>query len=278
MAWKTQVVDRVPTYAGRVKMTPVSGQTNVYDLERADSPITEGTPINAALLNQKADKLVEGVTVYVSKSGSDITGTGASTAPFATIQAALNALPKNLGGFHAQIDIGAGTYNERVQIDGFTGGRLTLGVAGRDVVVSGISVWSSGLVRLNIPNITWATGQTGAMLYLGAGSQVAIMSNMVINGGGQSVIGISAEQGSSLVTAGTAVTVDSCASTAVAATTGAKIAFNRIAGSGNTAGALRADNGAVISYAVRTLEGTTLFTTSGGGRIFGGSQTNPAEY
>ena len=38
--------DRISLYPGRVKLTPVSGQTNVYDLERADEPLQEGTPLN----------------------------------------------------------------------------------------------------------------------------------------------------------------------------------------------------------------------------------------
>ncbi len=42
--------DRVPKYPGRVKFIPVSGQTNVYTMERADQPTEEGTPINKATL------------------------------------------------------------------------------------------------------------------------------------------------------------------------------------------------------------------------------------
>lgn len=42
--------DRVSAYPGRVKLTPVSGQTNVYDLERWDSPTEPGTPLNKANL------------------------------------------------------------------------------------------------------------------------------------------------------------------------------------------------------------------------------------
>lgn len=41
-------LDRVPTYPGRVKMTPVTGQANTYDMVRADSPTVEGTPIDKA--------------------------------------------------------------------------------------------------------------------------------------------------------------------------------------------------------------------------------------
>lgn len=38
--------DRVPLYPGRVKLTPVAGQANTYDMSRADSPQQEGTPLN----------------------------------------------------------------------------------------------------------------------------------------------------------------------------------------------------------------------------------------
>ena len=38
--------DRVPLYPGRVKLTPVAGQENVYDMVRADQPTQEGTPLN----------------------------------------------------------------------------------------------------------------------------------------------------------------------------------------------------------------------------------------
>ena len=44
-----EVLDRVPTYPGRVKLIPVAGQPNVYDMVRADEPIEVGTPINKAL-------------------------------------------------------------------------------------------------------------------------------------------------------------------------------------------------------------------------------------
>lgn len=49
--------NRVPLYPGRVRMTPVSGQTNVYDMERADQPTQAGTPLNAETL--LSDKTAE---------------------------------------------------------------------------------------------------------------------------------------------------------------------------------------------------------------------------
>ena len=44
-----EVIDRVPTHPGRVRLIPVQGQNDVYDLVRADEPVEEGTPINKAL-------------------------------------------------------------------------------------------------------------------------------------------------------------------------------------------------------------------------------------
>lgn len=49
-----EVVDRVPTYPGRVKLVPVSGQADTYDMVRADEPIEAGTPINKALFESIA--------------------------------------------------------------------------------------------------------------------------------------------------------------------------------------------------------------------------------
>lgn len=42
--------DRVSLYPGRVKLEPVAGQANTYDLTRADQPTQEGTPLSKANL------------------------------------------------------------------------------------------------------------------------------------------------------------------------------------------------------------------------------------
>lgn len=53
--------DRKSQYPGRVKMTPVSGQTNVYDVTTADGSGTTsypaGTPLNKATLEQLQEEL-----------------------------------------------------------------------------------------------------------------------------------------------------------------------------------------------------------------------------
>lgn len=46
-----EIIDRVSTYPGRVKLTPVGGGEPVlYDMEWADEPVVEGTPLNKATL------------------------------------------------------------------------------------------------------------------------------------------------------------------------------------------------------------------------------------
>lgn len=42
--------DRIPLYPGRVKLTPVAGQENTYDMVRADQPTQEGDPLNKGTL------------------------------------------------------------------------------------------------------------------------------------------------------------------------------------------------------------------------------------
>ena len=49
--------DRVSLYPGRVKLEPVAGQANLYDLTRADQPTQEGTPLNKANLLQDSTEV-----------------------------------------------------------------------------------------------------------------------------------------------------------------------------------------------------------------------------
>lgn len=53
--------DRVPLYPGRVKLTPVSGQSNVYDMVRADQPTQAGDPLNKATLLKDATAALFGL-------------------------------------------------------------------------------------------------------------------------------------------------------------------------------------------------------------------------
>lgn len=64
--------DRRPKYPGRIKLTPVSGQSNVYDMVRADEPEEAGTPINKqTLLTDEAAEAV-GVDPTANPTPADV--------------------------------------------------------------------------------------------------------------------------------------------------------------------------------------------------------------
>lgn len=54
--------DRVSLYPGRVKLTPVPGQENTFDLVRADQPTQEGTQLNKASLLKDTTAAILGLT------------------------------------------------------------------------------------------------------------------------------------------------------------------------------------------------------------------------
>lgn len=270
MTLKIPVVDRVPTYPGRVKLAPVPGQANTYDLTRADLPINEGTPINKALLDSKAYTLTKGVTVYVSTNGSDTDGDGSSAAPFATVQKAIDSIPKCLGGYHAVVNIAEGTYDERILIDGFFGGRLTVGVSGRAITLRGVYVVSSSAVRLAISNITYAPGFTGQGMYLNYDSAVTVLNDLSIDNGGVLEYGILLENGSLLTIPTFSLNVDGCTRAAIASSLGSLAALNKVTGTGNTNYGLSATFGGTITYASKTLTGEKGDLSNGGGRILTG--------
>lgn len=53
--------DRTPLYPGRVKLVPVEGHTNVYDMTREDSPTQPGTPLSKATLLKDATAALYGL-------------------------------------------------------------------------------------------------------------------------------------------------------------------------------------------------------------------------
>jgi pectin methylesterase-like acyl-CoA thioesterase len=242
-------------------------------MTRADLPVQVGTPINKELFDSKADGLKESVTVYVSKSGSDSSGNGTSSAPYLTIKKAIDSIPKVLNGFHAQIDIGAGTYDERVSIDSFVGGRITLGVSGRTVTVRGVSIMSSNSVRIAISNITYSSSVSGegAGLYMSYGSNLQIISTLTVNMASSTNYGIAVEHGSVLNTINVPVTVNNCGRAAVMCTYGSTCVLSNIQGSGNTNFGLAATLGGIIAYQVKSITGTSGDYSQHGGRIFSGT-------
>lgn len=101
--------NRVPTYPGRVTMTPVAGAANTYDMVRADVPIEEGTPLNKETLLQDSTATLLGLD-------SDATPDDALKAMINKINAAntsINATNTKLNGLitYGTTDLTAGSSN-----------------------------------------------------------------------------------------------------------------------------------------------------------------------
>lgn len=68
-------IDRVPTYPGRVRLTPVPGSSDLFDLTRADQPTVLGTPVNRALFEALQNEQNETGAYVGTGNGASITRT-----------------------------------------------------------------------------------------------------------------------------------------------------------------------------------------------------------
>lgn len=130
--------------------------------------------------------------VYVSKNGSDVTGTGGQHKPFLTIQAAINSLSDNTSGKKYVVRIAPGTYTETltlkpwVSLQGITkeavaisiptSTSMTLSARGR-VWLEGISFIGAGAINI----------ATAALL--GGGTVVEVRNCSIENTGGFTFVG-----------------------------------------------------------------------------------------
>lgn len=273
MAFKVQVEDRLSTYPGRVTLTPVGGEENTFDLERADLPLVEGTPINKKLFDGKSDCLVEDVTVYVATTGSDLEGDGSADAPFLTIQTAIDALPKHLGGHTAEIYVDFGVYDERLSVVGFSGGRLKIGQPGNVFTIKGIEIVESSFVETNIYQIEDSITGSKGLFDVSGGSNVLINSDMTIDGINQSPTGMRAIDDSKVaVESGKILTINNCAG-AINALKCCLVSVDKLAGSGNVFGML-AYRGSIISYNEDTLEKAWSNDANQGGLVLTGKNSS----
>ena len=267
-------VDRVATHPGRVQLTPVQGQTNIYDMERADEPTVAGTPINAANLNamQKNIGLDANKTVYVAVSGSDATGNGSSTAPYQTITKALSTIPKNLNGYSAYISVSAGTYNDDVQINGFTGGIVGLiGTAGETVTINSLVVFNSSLVVVRNFDLVVNNNNDSHAIQVYS-SDFSCTSKITCSG--RLSRGLYAVTFARVFISNLVIT---SASESAVRSEYSEVSLGSV--SGNVLGiGFRAYGGSKISFSSNTLTATTMYLTGDGSRIYSGSQTSIPNY
>lgn len=264
-------VDRVATHPGRVQLTPVVGQTNIYDMERADEPTVVGTPVNAANLNAMQQNVGLGAnkTVYVAMSGSDSTGDGSSTSPYQTITKALSTIPKQLNGYSATVHIGAGTYTEDVSVSGFSNGMVYFySTSGNNVEIS----------RLEISNTAHFQTSNGINLKVNNGIVVTNNSFAYIESivtCGDVARGIQVAKGSKVVFTNT-VEINNTTEFAIFVTN-ANLVIATMSGTNNNTG-VRVTSAGMFSYVVNNLTATVVYSTTSGGRIYAGAQTSIPNY
>lgn len=129
--------DRVSLYPGRVKLEPVAGQANLYDLTRADQPTQEGTPLNKA-------SLLKDTTAALLGLGTDAVPDDAFVAL---------VFGQGVYGYRVRVQLADGTPVEGATVSGIqplTGSTL---VTGADGTVLGKSASASVTIGCTSPYI-----------------------------------------------------------------------------------------------------------------------------
>ncbi len=118
--------DRVPLYPGRVKLEPVAGQENIYDMTRADSPQQIGTKLNKA--NLLTDETVQAIfgALDDSKTPNDA---------FAALAVAIASGTKIQTGSY----VGTGTYGSANPCS------LTFDFEPKLIIICGRAVWLASI-------------------------------------------------------------------------------------------------------------------------------------
>jgi len=177
---------------------------------------------------------------------------------FSSISDAINALPKNLNGYSATINVAAGTYNEDVVINGFTGGKLILKGESDEVNIN----------RLELVNNTYVSVE-GISLNVSSisafNSVLHTDSNITVTGDGAST-GIELSDVSRLYT-DEGVTI-SIANTGVAvkASSLSSAYISTLEGTNNIDGIV-ADSGSNVSAGIVNLEANILYSVAHGSKV-----------
>lgn len=114
------IVDRVPTHVGRIRLTPVTGQPNIFDMVRADEPTVEGTPLDKATFESIIQSRLTGRFYNVTPMLTLKNSTGGTTTPLPTSGWTLNGVANASTGMYAVYASSAinSTYSVEKAVDG----------------------------------------------------------------------------------------------------------------------------------------------------------------
>lgn len=207
--------------------------------------------------------------IYVSKNGNNNSGDGSEASPYATIQYAIDSIPKNLCNRNMIIHIASGTYAEDVLVSGFYGGTLRLEFA--TVTINMLSCYESNIILAGTALTIAASGKTFG-LYAHKGANVICQVALTVNG---STNGITITYGSRF-TGTLPINVNSC-TYAVTVHYASQAYFATLGGSKNN-NAVQAASGIAHVGTFDSSMASTAYVTSYGGRIFIGSQASVPNY
>lgn len=211
----------------------------------------------------------DNTTIHVSKSGNDASGDGTETRPFASIQHAIDCIPKDLSGKTITINIASGTYSEDVEISGFSGGSLRFTFS--TVTVGSISIYESNVIFTGTQLTFAANGKTYG-LYVHRSSNVICQLALIING---ATNGLFVGYGSRFAGRNT-ITINSC-TYAATASYAAQLYVITLEGSKNNNGVM-ASAGIASIGSINAAMASTLYVTAAGGRIYTGAQASVPSY
>lgn len=157
--------DRVSLYPGRVKLEPVAGQANLYDLTRADQPTQEGTPLNKASL--------------LKDSTAALLGLGTDAVPDDAFVALV--LGQGVYGYRVRVQLADGTPVEGATVSGIqplTGSTL---VTGADGTVLGKSTSASVTIGCTSPDIDQKAPAAQAVTKTGTITDVTLTLENITN-------------------------------------------------------------------------------------------------
>lgn len=239
-------------------------QTPKTDWAAADSVRdTDFNRIEGNILElYNADALRSAKTVYVSTSGNDTTGTGSASAPYRTINKALSTIPRNLNGYAATINIAAGTYNEVVNLNGYSGPIILTGSYNTQVAVSGFTVDDCVCVldEINIVLASVSANVTNGGVLAGSGG---IMVSSVATG-------LNVNKGSRVAI--TRLNAVSTTSAAIAVDGASHVSISTMSGSDNMV-AILVQGGSIVAYGSNNMAAGRVYTQFTGGRVYTGGGT-----
>lgn len=220
---------------------------------------------------QKIGIAAENKTIYVSSSGNDSSGDGSESLPFATIQHAIDTIPKDLAGKEITIEVATGTYAEEIFVSGLYGGMLKINFAS-GTTIGNITIYDS-CVSLLGTSLTIAASGKQYGIYCNRGANVICqVTRLTIVG---AVYGIYALYGS-IFSELYSTTIKSC-TYAVAALRASTIYLGTLEGEKNNNG-IQSSGAIVYVTTISSTMASTLYVTLNGGRVYTGSQASVPSY